>query len=162
HLINDKHDIRPEWLEGARRVGVTAGASTPEFLVAEVVEELKCARPAEVREVHVVEEDVRFGLPRELEEMARRGGKALPPRSSADHAAERGAAAPDHPVYFTKPGTAVVGPGDEVIHHAVTSELDYEVELAVVIGTGGRDIPRDGALAHVFGYTVINDVTARD
>src|SRR5439155_201259 len=51
HLINDKHDIRPEWLEGARRVGVTAGASTPEFLVAEVVEELKCARPAEVREV---------------------------------------------------------------------------------------------------------------
>jgi len=83
-------------------------------------------------------------------------------RNYADHATERGAAIPDHPVYFTKPGTAVVGPGDEVVHHAVTKELDYEVELGVVIGVGGRDIPRAEALSHVFGYTVINDVTARD
>ena len=83
-------------------------------------------------------------------------------RNYADHAAERGAAVPEHPVYFTKPDTAVVGPGDDVIHHAVTNELDYEVELAVVIGAGGRDIARADALAHVFGYTVINDVTARD
>jgi 2-keto-4-pentenoate hydratase/2-oxohepta-3-ene-1,7-dioic acid hydratase in catechol pathway len=83
-------------------------------------------------------------------------------RNYADHAAERGAAVPEHPVYFTKPDTCVVGPGDDVIHHAVTSELDYEVELAVVIGSIGRDIARADALAHVFGYTVINDVTARD
>ena len=83
HLINDKNDIRPEWFEGARRVGITAGASTPEFLVSEVVEEVRHARPAEVREVHVVEEDVRFGLPHELEEMARRAGKTLPPRSGS-------------------------------------------------------------------------------
>jgi len=79
HLINDKHDIRPAWLEGARRVGITAGASTPEFLVSEVVEEIRRTRPADVREVQVVEEDVRFGLPRELEEMARRVGKTLLP-----------------------------------------------------------------------------------
>ena len=83
-------------------------------------------------------------------------------RNYADHAAERGAAVPEHPVYFTKPATSVVGPGDPVVHHAVTQELDYEVELAVVLGTGGRDIPRADALGHVFGYTVINDVTARD
>ncbi len=83
-------------------------------------------------------------------------------RNYADHAAERGAAAPEHPVYFTKPGTAVVGPGDPVVHHAVTRELDYEVELAAVIGRGGRDIERAEALGHVFGYTVVNDVTARD
>ena len=83
-------------------------------------------------------------------------------RNYADHAAERGAAPPEHPVYFTKPGTAVVGPGDPVVHHAVTNELDYEVELAVVIGNGGRDIARADALSHVFGYTVVNDVTARD
>jgi 4-hydroxy-3-methylbut-2-en-1-yl diphosphate reductase len=82
HLINDKHDIRPEWLEGARRVGITAGASTPEFLVSEVVEEIRHTHPADVREVHVVEEDVRFGLPRELEDMARRAGKSLLARSS--------------------------------------------------------------------------------
>ena len=83
-------------------------------------------------------------------------------RNYADHAAERGAAVPEHPVYFTKPNTAVVGPGDDVVHHAITKELDYEVELAVVIGTRARDIARADALRHVFGYTVINDVTARD
>src|SRR5499425_1899604 len=83
YLINDRNDIRPEWLEGARRVGVTAGASTPEFLVTEVVEALQRERPAEVREVHVVEEDVRFGLPREREDIARQTGKTLPPRSGA-------------------------------------------------------------------------------
>jgi 2-keto-4-pentenoate hydratase/2-oxohepta-3-ene-1,7-dioic acid hydratase in catechol pathway len=83
-------------------------------------------------------------------------------RNYADHAAERGAAVPEHPVYFTKPGTAVIGPGDDVTHHAVTSELDYEVELTAVIGTAGRDISRADALKHVFGYTIINDVTARD
>jgi 2-keto-4-pentenoate hydratase/2-oxohepta-3-ene-1,7-dioic acid hydratase in catechol pathway len=83
-------------------------------------------------------------------------------RNYADHAAERGAAVPEYPEYFTKPGTAVVGPGDDIVHHAVTRELDYEVELAVVIGAGGRDIARGDALGHVFGYTIINDVTARD
>lgn len=83
-------------------------------------------------------------------------------RNYADHAAERGAAVPDHPVYFTKPPDCVIGPGERVVHHAVTKELDYEVELTAVIGTAGRDIPRGDALRHVFGYTIINDVTARD
>ncbi len=81
YLINDKHDIHPEWMQGATRVGVTAGASTPEFLVSEVVEELRRKRFAEVREVHVVEEDVRFGLPRELEEIARGVGNTQSARS---------------------------------------------------------------------------------
>src|SRR5262245_13921530 len=83
-------------------------------------------------------------------------------RNYADHAAERGAAVPEHPVYFTKPADCVIGTGERVTHHAVTKELDYEVELTAVIGTGGRDIQRGNALRHVFGYTVINDVTARD
>ena len=83
-------------------------------------------------------------------------------RNYKEHAAERGAEVPPHPVYFTKAPETVVAPGATVIHHAATSELDYEVELAVVIGTGGRDIPREQALAHVFGYTIVNDVTARD
>jgi 2-keto-4-pentenoate hydratase/2-oxohepta-3-ene-1,7-dioic acid hydratase in catechol pathway len=83
-------------------------------------------------------------------------------RNYAAHAAERGAEAPPDPVYFTKPPECVVAPGAGVVHHAVTSELDYEVELAVVIGTGGRDIARADALGHVFGYTIVNDVTARD
>jgi 2-keto-4-pentenoate hydratase/2-oxohepta-3-ene-1,7-dioic acid hydratase in catechol pathway len=83
-------------------------------------------------------------------------------RNYADHAAERGAAVPEHPVYFTKPADCIIGPGERVVNHAVTKELDYEVELTAVIGEGGRDIPRGEALRHVFGYTVINDVTARD
>src|SRR5512145_758316 len=83
-------------------------------------------------------------------------------RNYKEHAAERGAEAPPHPVYFTKAPETVVAPGAKVVHHAVTRELDYEVELAVVIGTAGRDIARERALEHVFGYTIVNDVTARD
>jgi 4-hydroxy-3-methylbut-2-enyl diphosphate reductase len=71
HLINDVRDIRPEWLDGHTRVGVTAGASTPEFLVREVVDYLVRRGGPDVREFRVVEEDVRFGLPHELLEIAR-------------------------------------------------------------------------------------------
>ena len=79
HLINDVRDIRPEWLDGVERVGVTAGASTPEFLVHEVVEFLKSRATPVLRELNVVEEDVRFGLPHELLEIARQAGKPLAP-----------------------------------------------------------------------------------
>ncbi len=77
HLINDVRDIRLEWLEGAARIGVTAGASTPEFLVREVVSYLSSRRTPVVRELHVVEEDVRFGLPHELIELGRQVGTGL-------------------------------------------------------------------------------------
>jgi 4-hydroxy-3-methylbut-2-enyl diphosphate reductase len=83
YLINDRHDIRPEWLPGARRIGVTAGASTPEFLVTEVIEFLQHQQAGDVHEVRVVDEDVHFGLPRELEEIAREAGRPLPVRESA-------------------------------------------------------------------------------
>ncbi len=65
--------------------------------------------------------------------------------------------------FFTKPRTAIIGPDDPVpLDPKVTSALDYEVELGVIIGKTGKNIPRSAALEHVFGYTVINDVTARD
>jgi 2-keto-4-pentenoate hydratase/2-oxohepta-3-ene-1,7-dioic acid hydratase in catechol pathway len=83
-------------------------------------------------------------------------------RNYVEHAAERGAQPPDRPVFFTKPSTAVIGPHAAIVHHDCTAQLDYEAELAVVIGRGGRDIPRAEALAHVFGYMNLNDVTARD
>lgn len=64
---------------------------------------------------------------------------------------------------FTKPRTALVGHRAGVLRHAaLTKSLDYEVELAIVIGKRGRDISRENALDHVFGYTIANDVTARD
>jgi 4-hydroxy-3-methylbut-2-en-1-yl diphosphate reductase len=74
-LINDLGDVRPEWLAGVRRVGVTAGASTPEFLVRELVQFLEASGASTTRELRVVEEDVRFGLPHELLEIAREPNK---------------------------------------------------------------------------------------
>jgi 2-keto-4-pentenoate hydratase/2-oxohepta-3-ene-1,7-dioic acid hydratase in catechol pathway len=72
-------------------------------------------------------------------------------------------AQPDYPVVFTKAPSTVIGPGADIDPHTgVTSELDYEAELGVIIGTGGRGISRADALDHVWGYTIINDVTARD
>jgi 4-hydroxy-3-methylbut-2-en-1-yl diphosphate reductase len=79
YLINDVNDIKADWLAGARRVGITAGASTPEVLVSEAVARLR-GQGVAVREVHVVEEDVRFALPQELERMAEERGLTLPER----------------------------------------------------------------------------------
>ena len=70
---------------------------------------------------------------------------------------------PAAPVFFTKAPTAVTGPFDDIPwDRSVTQQVDWEAELGVVIGKTGRNIPRAAALDHVFGYTVINDVTARD
>ena len=67
------------------------------------------------------------------------------------------------PIVFTKVPECVIGTGDTVrLPKAVSSQIDYEAELTVVIGTGGRDIPRSEAMSHVFGWTIVNDVTARD
>jgi len=83
-------------------------------------------------------------------------------RNYVEHAKESGSAPPEVPVFFTKPPTAVIGPEAPVIHHAVTQQLDYEVELVAVIGRRGQDITPEKALDYVFGYTIMNDVTARD
>jgi 2-keto-4-pentenoate hydratase/2-oxohepta-3-ene-1,7-dioic acid hydratase in catechol pathway len=71
--------------------------------------------------------------------------------------------APAKPIIFTKATTAVIAPGQPVPSYPQhTSKLDYEAELALVIGTGGRDIAPGDAWGHVFGYTAINDISARD
>jgi 2-keto-4-pentenoate hydratase/2-oxohepta-3-ene-1,7-dioic acid hydratase in catechol pathway len=70
---------------------------------------------------------------------------------------------PTVPNFFSKTPTTVVGPGADVLYPAkVTQAFDYEIELGVIIGKGGKDITRENAMQHVFGYTIINDVTARD
>jgi 2-keto-4-pentenoate hydratase/2-oxohepta-3-ene-1,7-dioic acid hydratase (catechol pathway) len=71
--------------------------------------------------------------------------------------------APQYPIVFTKCPTSVIGHETAVPFDAETcSQLDWEAELGVVLGKGGKKIPRENALAHVFGYTVINDLSARD
>jgi 2-keto-4-pentenoate hydratase/2-oxohepta-3-ene-1,7-dioic acid hydratase in catechol pathway len=77
--------------------------------------------------------------------------------------ATAGKGIPDRPVVFTKAPTTVIGPNDVIpSHDSLTQSLDYEAELGVIIGSAGKDISRDDAMAHVWGYTIINDVTARD
>lgn len=109
-----------------------------------------------------------------LQELKDRGGRLLAPiprpaknlvclgRNYRAHAAERGEEVPDVPIFFTKAPTCVIGPGEPIRYPQATRMLDYEGELAVVIGKGGYRIPRERALDHVFGYTILNDVTARD
>lgn len=70
---------------------------------------------------------------------------------------------PKHPIIFTKPPESVIGPGENiVIPQKVSKDIDYEVELTVIIGKGGKGISKEDALKHVWAYTIINDVTARD
>lgn len=90
-------------------------------------------------------------------------------RNYAEHIAEGARAqntkvdVTEVPVYFTKPPTAVIGPGAEIpFWPNVSTHIDYEVELAVVIGQRGINISKERALEHVFGYTILNDITARD
>ncbi len=80
------------------------------------------------------------------------------------HAAEVGQEPPEHPVLFMKAPSAVTGPNDaiELPRGLASDKVDYEVELVVVIGRRGKNIPEEHALEHVFGYTVANDVSARD
>lgn len=81
----------------------------------------------------------------------------------AEHVKEGGSdrPLPPHPVFFTKPPTAITGPYDRVIYSKAVERLDYEVELAFVIGKEGKYIPKDKALDHVAGYMVFQDISAR-
>ncbi|PLS02968.1 fumarylacetoacetate hydrolase family protein [Neobacillus cucumis] len=86
-------------------------------------------------------------------------------KNYAEHAIEMGSVEdiPEHVMVFTKAPTTVVGPNELVLNHQnVTNQLDYEGELAVIIGKRGRAIKKEEALDFVFGYSIINDVTARD
>ncbi len=78
------------------------------------------------------------------------------------HAAETGKQAPREPIFFAKASTAVVGPEEPVVCPKGVGRVDHEVELAVIIGRAGRNISRRKAREHIAGYTILNDVTARE
>ncbi|MFF2051403.1 fumarylacetoacetate hydrolase family protein [Leifsonia sp. NPDC058194] len=79
-----------------------------------------------------------------------------------EHAAEMGGEAPEEPLLFLKPNTAVIGLGDAILLPPQSQQVEFEGELAVVIGKIARNVPAEKAHEHIFGYTVANDVTARD
>jgi 2-keto-4-pentenoate hydratase/2-oxohepta-3-ene-1,7-dioic acid hydratase in catechol pathway len=79
-----------------------------------------------------------------------------------DHAAESGAPIPREPILFSKYTTALIGPEAAIVLPAVSTEVDYEAELVIVVGKGGRNLRPEQALEHVAGYTIGHDVSARD
>jgi acylpyruvate hydrolase len=79
-----------------------------------------------------------------------------------DHARENKVPVPEFPVAFLKTATALIGPDEPVLYPRSTRELDYEIELAIVIGKKGKDIPKEEAWEYVAGYTIFNDLSARD
>ena len=83
-------------------------------------------------------------------------------RNYKDHSAEMKAPPPDEPVIFMKPHTTIIGPDEKIIKPKFVKELDYEGELAIVIGKKAKNVPVEKAQEAIFGYTVFNDVSARD
>ncbi|WP_457753074.1 fumarylacetoacetate hydrolase family protein [Thermococcus sp.] len=83
-------------------------------------------------------------------------------RNYAEHAKELGHEVPKEPVIFLKPPSALIGPNQTIILPRKSKEVHHEVELAVIIGKRGKNIPRERAMDHVLGYTILLDITARD
>lgn len=122
----------------------------------------------------MIEESLAAGGVRWLDEKTTRIGPPVPRpekilvaggnyQSHVDEAAGRkGAPSPSEPIIILKPSNTVIGPYDALVRPAQTQQLDYETEIAVVIGRGGRHIPAQRAYEHVAGYCISNDVTARD
>jgi 2-keto-4-pentenoate hydratase/2-oxohepta-3-ene-1,7-dioic acid hydratase in catechol pathway len=103
-----------------------------------------------------------------LDEVRLHAPLANPPRIFAiglnyrDHAIESGMAIPTTPVVFFKLSTAIIGPGDPIVLPVNSTQPDYEAELAFVIGRGGYRLSADEWQKYVYGYTIVNDVSARD
>ncbi|HVO97833.1 MAG TPA: fumarylacetoacetate hydrolase family protein [Bryobacteraceae bacterium] len=113
--------------------------------------------------------DVRYGSPSDA---AKTGIRLLPPcaptkivcvgRNYLEHARELGNEAPSEPLIFLKPPSSLVASGDAIVYPAISQRVDFEGELGIVIGERARNVRRENALEYVLGYTIVNDVTARD
>lgn len=79
-----------------------------------------------------------------------------------DHAAEQNASIPDEPIIFIKPHTTIIGPNEKIVKPSFVKQLDYEAELAVVMGKKAKSVPVSEAESYIFGYSILNDVSARD
>ncbi len=139
---------------------VTQDAVIPVFGFASMTEAISAGLPA-IRAA-------RTGAPLPLSQVRLLAPIPRPPKviciglNYRDHAIESGMAIPTIPVVFTKFPNAVVGPGDDVILPRNTEKPDYEAEFAFILGKPGRHVTPENAMDYVFGYTIINDVSARD
>lgn len=112
--------------------------------------------------IRLLEKEHRIGDVRLLAPVLPRSKVVAIGKNYAAHAAEMGGEVPAEPLMFIKPNTSVIGPGDAIAYPPQTQNLHYEGELAVVIGRICRDVPAAQATDVIFGYTLGNDVTARD
>jgi 2-keto-4-pentenoate hydratase/2-oxohepta-3-ene-1,7-dioic acid hydratase in catechol pathway len=165
------------WLEGrgvldlelaAELSGVSLDASSMIALIAGGDAARKAAaaladRPPEGAVYPAAEVRLLAPIPRPAKNVFCVGRNYMEHVREGDRMFDRTSALPSAPNFFTKAPTAVVGPDAEVRYPSkLTQAFDYEIELGVIIGKSGRDIARADAFDHVFGYTIINDVTARD
>ncbi|HDD69186.1 MAG TPA: FAA hydrolase family protein [Candidatus Korarchaeota archaeon] len=148
-ILPQLFDWLPESLEGLVNAGFES-LSRIEARLAELPEEVKEKHSVEVKEVKLLAPIMN------------------PPKiiclglNYRDHAAEQGARIPDEPIIFIKPRTTIIGPNQPIVKPDFVKKLDYEGELAIIIGRRGKNIPVSKAGDHIFGYTILNDVTARD
>jgi acylpyruvate hydrolase len=153
--------------QGVRRAAAHARAAVPADATRFLAEGADAVRRAEEAIAFVQDAQVP-GL-----RVSRRGLVLLPvvPRppkvicvglNYRDHAEETGMKIPEHPVFFSKFTSCLIGAGEPIVVPRVSEQLDYEAELAVVIGRPGRYIPEREASGHVAGYTILNDVSVRD
>ncbi|MCE2438207.1 MAG: fumarylacetoacetate hydrolase family protein [Candidatus Latescibacteria bacterium] len=156
--------------QGSRRVGVRAGGSVVDVsrvdpdIPPDLVSLLEAGPAALAAAVEASErgEGIDAGAVRVVAPIQKPEKVLCIGLNYADHAAESNMPIPSEPVVFSKFSSTIIGPGDAIRLPSVTQSVDYEVELVVVIGTAGKNIPESDALDHVAGYTVGHDVSARD
>ena len=161
-LVTFRHDdrTRPGVAREGRVFDVSGAFSSVRDIVAGGRDALEWAGGA-AKGPGIALEEVRLEVPLEPRNIFCVGWNYL--RHFEEGAARRGEELPEHPAFFSKASGTAIGPHDDIpAHRSVTGKLDYEAELTLVIGSDGRDIPAERALDHVFGYTVGNDVSARD
>lgn len=112
--------------------------------------------------IHPLETQISLSEVRLLAPVIPRSKVVCVGKNYAEHAAETGSSVPEEPIIFIKPNTSVIGPGEVIQWPRMSAQVDHEVELAIVISKICKEVPKERANDVIFGYTIANDVTARD
>ena len=161
-ILDDSSRIRPGLLANIQGVDKVCALSNSERFFSDTLEAITAGitfpeTPVDSPMIFLPLDKVRLHAP-----------IANPPRifciglNYRDHAIESGMEIPKFPVVFFKMAPSIIGPNEPIILPAITKEPDYEAEFAFIIGQGGYQIPASEAMNHVYGYTIVNDVSARD
>lgn len=149
--------------DGARRVGVRVDGGVADTGYADMIELIRGGEEALEQAARAAEEREPIREPRLLAPVPRPGKILCCGVNYASHREENpDAVMPEEPFFFSKLPTAVIGPGEPIVIPREQTKTDWEVELAFVIGRRARRVPQADALDHVFGWTVLHDVSARD